>query len=200
MTSRADCTRAEALAGAIAIGEAGQAERDAYRAHLAECSSCLRELGGEREIERVMNAVGEARDAECWVPDLRSALASRQTSRRILALAGALVALAVALFILRAAPPRPGPPAPALSAQESRALASLGTQTAPRREGRAESLAVGTATFSTTFDITVNGRGAPVRCTITRSSGDPAFDQAICHAALRSHHLPQAPASSLTKK
>jgi hypothetical protein len=77
MTSRADCTRAEGLAGAIAIGEAGEAERDAYRAHLAECARCLHELGGEREIERVMTAVGQARDDECWEPDLRSTLAQR---------------------------------------------------------------------------------------------------------------------------
>lgn len=200
MTSRADCARAEALAGAIAIGEAGEAERDTYRAHLAECAKCLRELGGEREIERVMNAVGHARDAECWQPDLRSTLARRPTSHRALALAGVLVALVVAFFVLRPTQaPRAGAPAHTLSAQETRALAALGTQTAPAREGRAESLAVGAATFSTTFDVTVDGRGAPVRCTITRSSGDRAFDQAICHAALRAHHTPQTPAVSLTK-
>jgi outer membrane biosynthesis protein TonB len=101
-------------------------------------------------------------------------------------------AIVIAFFVLRATPAqRAGPPASALSAQESRALAALGTQTAPRREGHAESLAVGAATFSTTFDVTVDGRGAPVRCTITKSSGDRDFDQAICRAALRSHHAIQ---------
>jgi TonB C terminal len=201
MTSRADCTRAEALAGAIAIGEAGEAERDAYRAHLAGCAKCLREFGGEREIERVMTAVGQARDAECWEPDLRSTLARRRTSHRVLALAGVIAALAIAFFVLRAPPePRPGVSAHTLSAQETRALAALGTQTAPAREGRAESLAVGAATFSTTFDVTVDGRGAPVRCTITKSSGDRAFDQAICHAAMHARHAAQAPAVSLTEK
>ncbi|MGA9946478.1 MAG: TonB family protein [Candidatus Cybelea sp.] len=200
MMSRADCARAEALAGAIAIGEAGEGERDAYRAHLAECAQCLRELGGEREIERVMNAVGQARETECWEPDLRSTLARRPQSHRVLAFAGVLAALVVAFFVLRPAPtPRAGAPAHILSAQETRALAALGTQTAPAREGRAESLAVGAATFSTTFDVTVDGRGSAVRCTITKSSGDRAFDQAICHAAMRAHHAPQTPAVSLTK-
>jgi TonB family protein len=200
MMSRADCTRAEALAGAIAIGEAGEAERDAYRAHLAQCARCLRELGGEREIERVMYAVGQARDTECWEPDLRSTLTRRPASRRVLALAGVLAALVVAFFVLRPAPaPRAGVPPHTISAQETRALAALGTQTAPAREGRAESLAVGAASFSTTFDVTVDGRGAAVRCTITKSSGDRTFDQAICQAAMRAHHAPQAPAVSLKK-
>jgi hypothetical protein len=201
MTTRADCARAEELAGAIAIGEAGEAERDVYRAHLAGCPRCVRELGGEREIERVMNAVGQAREAECWEPDLRSTLARRPASHRILAVAGALAALVIAFFVLRATPaPRAGAPVHTVSAQDTRALAALGTQTTPRREGRAESLAVGAATFSTTFDVTVDGRGAPVRCTITKSSGDRAFDQAICRAAMRAHHTAQTPTVSLTKK
>jgi hypothetical protein len=147
MMSRADCARAEALAGAIAIGEAGEAERNAYRAHLAQCAQCLRELGGEREIERVMNSVGQARETECWEPDLRSTLARRPTSHRVLAFAGVLAALVVAFFVLRPAPaPRAVAPVHTLSAQETRGLAALGTQTAPAREGRAESRAVGAAT------------------------------------------------------
>jgi hypothetical protein len=201
MTSRADCALAEKLAGAIAIGEASEGERDAYRAHLAECPHCVNELGGEREIERVMSAVERARETECWEPDLRAALARRRAPRLAWTLVGALATLVVVLLALRVAPtPRATAPAPVISAQESRALASLGTQSAPRREGRAESLSVGTASFSTTFDVTVDERGAPVRCTITKSSGDRAFDQSICSAAMRSHYAPQPPTVSLTKK
>ncbi len=62
------CSRAEVLAGAIALGEANEAEREEYRNHIATCASCLAALGGEREIERVMAAVAQARDAETWEP------------------------------------------------------------------------------------------------------------------------------------
>jgi TonB family protein len=63
-----NCSRAESLAGAIALGEASEAEREEYRQHIATCAMCLRALGGEREIERVMAAVSQARDAETWEP------------------------------------------------------------------------------------------------------------------------------------
>jgi TonB family protein len=63
-----NCSRAEILAGAIALGEASEAEREEYRQHIATCASCLGALGGEREIERVMAAVAQARDAETWEP------------------------------------------------------------------------------------------------------------------------------------
>lgn len=67
------CARVESLAGAIALGEASDAERDEYRRHIAACAPCLRALGGEREIERVMSAVADARDAETWEPIVPSA-------------------------------------------------------------------------------------------------------------------------------
>lgn len=71
-----DCARAEILAGAVALGEATDAERDAYRRHLGTCHSCIDAFGGEREIERLMTTVAQARDAERWEPDIRGALAS----------------------------------------------------------------------------------------------------------------------------
>ena len=52
---------AETLAGAIALGEATDQERDAYRRHLAVCRACLDAFGGEREIERVMARFRRAR-------------------------------------------------------------------------------------------------------------------------------------------
>jgi TonB family protein len=62
------CARAEVLAGAIALGEATAAQRDEYRRHIAGCARCLDALGGERQIERVMARVEEARASEVWEP------------------------------------------------------------------------------------------------------------------------------------
>jgi TonB family protein len=80
--TRTDCARAETLAGAIALQEATDGERDAYRRHLASCARCVETLGGEREIERVMSVVAQARDQESWEPDLRNALRDRTRARR----------------------------------------------------------------------------------------------------------------------
>lgn len=62
------CARAEILAGAIALGEASETERDEYRRHISVCADCLASLGGEREIERVMQSVADAREGEVWAP------------------------------------------------------------------------------------------------------------------------------------
>ncbi|HET9392717.1 MAG TPA: TonB family protein [Candidatus Rubrimentiphilum sp.] len=60
----------ESLAGAIALGEATDADRRAYREHIASCADCLSELGGEHELARTAAAVGAARDTEVWEPQL----------------------------------------------------------------------------------------------------------------------------------
>jgi TonB family protein len=62
------CRDAEIAAGAIALGEATESERDAYRLHLSRCADCVRTLGGEREIERTMQRLVDAREAETWQP------------------------------------------------------------------------------------------------------------------------------------
>ncbi|HTA38535.1 MAG TPA: TonB family protein [Candidatus Acidoferrales bacterium] len=80
--TRTDCARAETLAGAIALEEATDGERDAYRRHLSSCAHCVETLGGERDIERVMSVVARARDQESWEPDLRNALRDRSRGRR----------------------------------------------------------------------------------------------------------------------
>lgn len=72
-----DCTQAEVVAGAIALGEAGDAARDWYRRHLSECGRCVGDLAGEREIERTMSLVAAAREGESWEPDVRAALHQR---------------------------------------------------------------------------------------------------------------------------
>lgn len=74
--------RAEMLAGAIALGEATDEERLQYRQHLAECSACVHDFGGEHEVERVASTVAQAREGEIWEPDLRGAVASRFASRK----------------------------------------------------------------------------------------------------------------------
>jgi hypothetical protein len=194
MTRQDNCAVAERLAGAIAIGEAGETERDAYRSHVSGCARCLHDLGGEREIERVMGTIARARDDERWEPDRRVTLIKRHAPRTTWTLATALAA-AIALVVgvrVTEKPQAVAPPQRTISMHDARALAALDTQTAPRREGRAESLAVGAATFSTAFDVTVDARGTPLRCTITKSSGDRALDQSVCGAAMHARYSPQS--------
>jgi TonB family protein len=73
--------RIEAIAGAIALGEASDDERRQYREHIATCAKCLNALGGEHEIERIASTVVSARETEIWQPDLRDVVAGR-TQRR----------------------------------------------------------------------------------------------------------------------
>jgi hypothetical protein len=191
MTSRSNCLLAERLAGAIAVGDASEAERDAYRSHVAVCARCVNELGGEREIERVMSVVGEARDDERWDPDLRSRLARRSAPRRAWVWGAALAAIAALVIGVRSAQIVHSPTShQTIASQEARAIAALDTQTGPRREGRAESLTVGTTTISTSFAVSVDQRGVPVRCTITKSSGVRSLDESVCRAAMHAHYTP----------
>lgn len=73
--------RIEAIAGAIALGEASDEERCEYREHIATCAPCLQALGGEHELERVASTVTLARDAEVWEPQLRDVVAARMARR-----------------------------------------------------------------------------------------------------------------------
>lgn len=109
--------RAEAIAGAIALGEASDEERREYRAHIASCSRCLDALGGEREIERVASTVSRAREVEVWEPDLGDVVATRMR-RRSRSLRWGVSFFGVALaasfgihFVLAAGIPRIAPPA-----------------------------------------------------------------------------------------
>ncbi len=73
--------RIEAIAGAIALGEATDEERREYREHIASCPACLDALGGEHEIERVAATVAAARESEVWQPELRDVVDSRLKRR-----------------------------------------------------------------------------------------------------------------------
>ncbi|MBV8066915.1 MAG: hypothetical protein JO113_02980 [Candidatus Eremiobacteraeota bacterium] len=192
MMGRVDCARAERLAGTIALAEASDEQRDLYRAHLAGCQRCVDDLGGEREIERTIAVVARARDAESWEPDFRAAFAKGK-KRRFAWIYGAVLAVAAVVALaggrLMQAPQSAAPAAHAISSQEAQAIAALNTQTAPRREGRAESLKFGSPALSTSIVLRVDGRGEPMRCTIAHSSGDPALDESICRTAMHARYL-----------
>ncbi len=193
----ATCDAIERLAGAIALGEAGDAERETYRNHLAACPHCLRELSGEREIERVMSAIVQARAEERWEPHCRPMLARKPSPRfgwAAVALLAAAIALVVGIRITER--PQQAPLAQrSVTAPEARAIAVLNTQTLPHREGRAESLAVGPeATLAVTVEVNVNAHGTPVGCRITTSSGNGIFDRSICRSAMRARYALHQPA------
>ncbi len=73
--------RIEAIAGAIALGEADDAQRREYREHLSSCARCLKEAG-RRARARTRRCDGRRRaEDEKWQPDLRNAVASRMQRR-----------------------------------------------------------------------------------------------------------------------
>ncbi len=310
------CQQAEALAGAIALGEANDVERDRYRRHIAACSSCLRDLGGEREIERVMAMVSEAKGRETWEPVLTSVQSKGQRRlRSFLQLGTSVAAIAIAAslgmhFLVASAvkqtapiipvrvasndvvahvtlehrapqhvakpqtqPPAPpprmvvvhnvitlkAPPqshadamrnastaaqptetktttivarnAPATSESDSdvpvwrrgsdpiRHRASSQQASPPTLIGRAESIAMtpsmsvrdvvplgGDAAINpeppmiayregaegtTAFEVSIDERGAPTKCTITKSSGYLVLDDAVCRAAMKARFSPK---------
>ncbi len=300
-----DCARAETNAGALALGEASDAERDEYRAHVARCAPCLNALGGERDIERTMQIVAQARDEESWAPHVRIDFKKRAVVTRHAWQFG-LAAAAVALLWLgaralvpvagtpavehvaiaahqpvapagerRAAaghdlvvlhnvatlrrPPLVVPPAvrteskavaipqrsenataasaarapavhrspaPALvavagpSQRDERSVSALRTVgTAPPAPERAESIAMQpsgitrdaaplggenaivphptaiayyeNAEGTTAFEVSIDERGAPVKCTIVKSSGFVVLDEAVCRAAMRVRYAPR---------
>jgi TonB family protein len=88
------CRDAETAAGAIALGEATNPEREAYRLHLSRCAHCVETLGGERDIERTMQHVAAARDAETWEPSVQPL---RERRRKFAGFGWAFTAAAVAL-------------------------------------------------------------------------------------------------------
>jgi hypothetical protein len=71
---------------------------------------------------------------------------------------------------------------------DAAAVAALGTQTLPQREHRAESLAFTSAQAARatiTFEVRLDERGKPTRCTIVKHSGRVALDAALCDAVMR---------------
>ncbi len=92
--------RIEAIAGAIALGEATDEERREYREHIATCPACLNALGGEHEIERVAATVSAARESEVWQPDLRDVVDGHvQRRNRALRFGFGFAGLCLAVFL-----------------------------------------------------------------------------------------------------
>jgi TonB family protein len=295
------------LAGAVALGEASDAEREQYRRHIAACRRCIAAFGGEREIERTANVVALARDGETWEPDLRGWMTARQKRRAMtwrFGLSGIAAALAISLGVhalvaanlsapappagaqpatvafggfhvtleRRAPAPRhvaQSPAAPRLEVEHTvitlhRPAAPAATENAPRiaaspkpatgdvkpqavhaivamapsqrdersisalktaataapPAARAESMAMVPertvvrdampiggesaiaphpsdiwysegAEGTTAFQVLVDDKGAPVKCTITKSAGFLVLDDAVCKAAMRVHYTPK---------
>ncbi len=63
----------EALAGAVALGEANAAERSAFAEHAAACTMCDDDAGTNSPLERLRSA----RDAESWRPEVGDPLLAR---------------------------------------------------------------------------------------------------------------------------
>jgi TonB family protein len=300
------CTRAETLAGAIALGEATIAEREEYRRHIAGCARCLEELRGEREIERVMATIGAARESETWAPVPVRWREPARSRARVWGTAAFAVCSAAALAlslhatigapvhpdlvghapmvvasehdsvfhvaletrahskpkpILVAAAPAPkraaaprlvvvhsvitrrgnnvtqttiattevaDAPIPQMTAPPSNVPIWRRDEAMPRSDvpspapvltGRAESIAVApvqivrdvepvggdaainprpapiayaeNAYGTTAFEVTVDDRGLPVRCAITKSSGFAALDVSVCKAAMAARYQPR---------
>lgn len=197
MNIGADCGQAEILAGAIALGEADDTQRHAYREHLSICRRCLSTIGGEREIERVMSVVAEAREQEHWEPQPRSVFSRAQTRRPVLQWAAALAAAVVVAFVARQTyATRPVvvhsvamPAKTSVSAeQEARVVAALGTQAGPRHEPHAESLAFNAragAAQSVTVKVSFDAHGKPTHCTGAHPVGDPQLVSTLCNFVMR---------------
>ena len=131
-----ECSRAEVLAGAIALGEASDAEREHYRRHIAVCRRCVSASGGEREIERTANVVALARDAETWQPDLRDWMTARQKRRAMtwrFGLSGIAAAIVVSLGVHALVAANLSAPAPPSDAQPATVAVGGMTITLERR-------------------------------------------------------------------
>ena len=190
MKVASNCAAAEILAGAIALGEAGDEQRLAYREHLSTCRHCLVAIGGEREIERVIGIVAQARDQERWQPDLRRARA-RVPSHSYAWKWGAGLATAAVFVVALVATQRHAPVVVhSVATQDLGSVAALSTQTFPQREGRAESLAftgAQAARSTLTFEVRLDARGKPARCTVIKHSSRASLDAAVCNSVMRAH-------------
>lgn len=197
MTIATNCGQAEILAGAIALGEATDAERHAYREHLSTCRYCLSSMGGEREIERVADVVAQARNQERWEPQPRNVFARVRAGWKTANLGAALAAsVIVVLGVWGTTQYRPtvvhsvaAPPKESISAaQEARAIAALGTQTVPRRVHHAESLAFGEGSDGDrmlTLQVSFDSHGKPTHCRAIEPSGHRAVGAAFCAAVMQ---------------
>jgi hypothetical protein len=193
----ADCGQAEVLAGAIALGEAGDAERNAYREHLSVCRRCLVSIGGEREIERVMSVIGQAREQEHWQPQARSLFSRAKSRGPFVRWSAAVVAALLVVFVARQGyQSHPvvvnsvTPPAKTsvTAEQEARVVAALGTQSVPKREHHAESLAFSArenAAQTITVKVSFDAAGKPTHCKGVHHASSQKLVATLCDMVMR---------------
>jgi len=74
----------EALAGAILLGEASAADREAYAAHAATCAQCERDIEATGTL--VSSAFAAAHHSETWRPFVRDEIDARIARRRSLSM------------------------------------------------------------------------------------------------------------------
>ncbi len=90
----------EALAGAVMLGEASEAERESFAAHERECAGCGLDVG---YAAAKTAAVERARDGETWRPSVTTALLERiadsrgRRERRTIGAFGWAIALSIAI-------------------------------------------------------------------------------------------------------
>lgn len=193
----ADCGQAEVLAGAIALGEAGDAERNAYREHLSVCRRCLVSIGGEREIERAMSVIGQAREQEHWQPQARSLFSRAKSRGPFVRWSAAVVAALLVVFVARqgyqsypVVVNSVTPPAKTsvTAEQEARVVAALGTQSVPKREHHAESLAFSArenAAQTITVKVSFDAAGKPTHCKGVHHASSQKLVATLCDMVMR---------------
>ncbi|HEY6485663.1 MAG TPA: hypothetical protein VIX83_04710 [Candidatus Cybelea sp.] len=193
----AGCGEAEILAGAIALGEAGDAERNAYREHLSVCRRCLVSIGGEREIERVMNVIADARAQEHWQPQTRGLFAGAKSRRPFLRWGAAAAAALLVVFVARQGyqshpavvhSVTPAAQTGVSAEQEARVVAALGTQSVPKREHHAESLAFSArenAAQTITVKVSFNAAGKPTHCKGLHRANSQKLVATLCNMVMR---------------
>ncbi len=76
-----DHTRWESLAGAIALGEATESEREQFELHTADCTRCCEHRLDELAVVR--DHIVAMREKETWRPSLGTALMNRIRAERL---------------------------------------------------------------------------------------------------------------------
>ncbi len=91
----------EALAGAVALGEAGPAEQLAFHEHAATCAACAEAAAGAS----LLAELAQTRDAELWRPQIGDSLSARiretrsRSAGRLFGALGYAAGLSIALNI-----------------------------------------------------------------------------------------------------
>jgi TonB family protein len=185
-----NCRDAEIAAGAIALGEATETERDAYRLHLSRCVHCVQTIGGEREIERTMQRLVDAREAETWQP----AVSPARLRPRPAGFAWGMTAIAVAVVAVSwIALPHPG------SSSHGTIVASAPVRTIRTTQRHGLRVAAAPAPHRATVAATPERKLFVVHNVVQLTEPPTTVRRAVAHIAPAAHPNPpraQAPTTS----